>query len=297
MIENKDDVTVRALLEAAVEAMEREGIPSARRNAEWLLCEAMGERRIGLLTRLDELAPPAATVCFEALLARRLAHEPLQYVLGYTEFFGLRIAVSPDVLIPRPETEQVVEEGLRVLEDVDEPRVLDIGTGSGCIALAMKSRRPDARVWACDVSEGALEVARSNAAATGLEVRLFRADALALDFAAGVHGLTGGLDLLISNPPYVAALEIADLAEEVRSFEPHLALVAPGDPLVFYRRLGASGLELIRQGGHIVLETHADFGSDAARLLEDLGYVGVDLFNDYAGRPRILRGERPREAS
>lgn len=297
MIERKDDITVRALLEGAASAMEREGISSARRNAEWLLCEALGERRISLLTRLDDHVPPAAEARFEALLARRLSHEPLQYVLGYTEFFGLRIAVSPDVLIPRPETEQVVEEGLRVVEGADQPRVLDVGTGSGCIALAVKSRRQDARVWACDVSEAALAVARANAAAAGLEVRLFLADALAPEFAAIARGVTGPLDLLISNPPYVSADELTDLPEEVRSFEPHLALIAPDDPLVFYRWLGAAGCELIRPGGHIVLETHAEFGNEAARLLEDLGYAGVELLDDYAGRPRILRGEWGRSAS
>ena len=290
MIEGQDDSTIRALLDGSVQALERAGIPSARRNAEWLLCDALGERRIGLLTRLDEPVPPVAAERFEALLARRLSHEPLQYVLGYTEFFGLRIAVSPDVLIPRPETEQVVEEALRVIESTDEPRVLDVGTGSGCIALAVKSRRPEARVWACDVSEGALAVARGNAAAIGLDIPLFRADALAPDFAAVARGVTGALDLLISNPPYIAAAEMADLPEEVRSFEPHLALVAPNDPLVFYRRLGAAGRALMRPGGHIVMETHADFGAEAARLLRELGYAEVELLDDYAGRPRILRG-------
>lgn len=263
---------------------------SPRRNAEWLLCETLGESRARLMSGLNETVAPSAAARFAELLERRLRHEPLQYILGYTEFYGLRLNVSPDVLIPRPETEQVVEQGLRLVEERSRPRLLDVGTGSGCIALAMKAQRRDAEVWACDISEDALTVAEANAVLNDLAVRFFAADALALDF---VKRAPRDLDLLISNPPYVSEDELETLPKEVAAFEPHLALFSREDPILFFRSLAAAGKNLLRPGGHIVLETHADFGTAAASILEKTGYEDVDLMVDYSDRPRILHARIP----
>ena len=286
-------MTARALLDDAVARMDDAGLTSPRRNAEWLLCETMGASRSALLSRLDEPVSPSTVAQFTDLLERRLGHEPLQYILGYTEFYGLRLNVSPDVLIPRPETEQVVEEGLRMLESRSRPRVLDVGTGSGCIAIAVKAQRRDAAVWACDVSERALAVARSNALRHELDVEFFQADALADDFEARAPR---DLDLLISNPPYVPEGELADLPREVGEFEPHLALIATHDPLIFYRRIAVAGIDHLRPGGSLVFETHADFGAAAASVLEETGYENVALMTDYSDRPRILCAQRPKSS-
>ena len=280
---------VGILLEDSLQRLIAAGIDDPRRNAEWLLCEALGMSRAGLYAASGEWVEPEAAMRFSEMLARRLRREPVQYVLGYTEFMGLRMTVTPDVLIPRPETEEVVEAALARLGARKTPVILDAGTGSGCIALAIKTIRPDAEVYACDVSGAALAVARRNAAAHDLAVTWIEADMLGEDLPDTVPA---GLDLLVSNPPYVPEEEIPTLREEVRGWEPCAALIAPGDPLVFYRGLAQHGLRMIREGGWIVLEAHADYGGSVRRILEEAGYAEVCLEKDMAGRDRIVMGRR-----
>ena len=268
------------------------GVTSPRRNVEWMLCEVLSIRRAALYARLDDSVMSGMADQFRAMVERRRRHEPLQYILGYTEFFGMHLDVSPDVLIPRPETEQVVEEALRALTGVNTPRVLDVGTGSGCIALVIKHERPNAEVWASDVSERALAMASKNASRHGLEIQFLNADVFTSDFS---ERAPKGLDLLISNPPYIPEDEVSDLAADVRDFEPHLALLAPSDPLIFYKRLAMLGKALLKNGRYLILETHSDYGREAERILHYLGYEDVVLQRDYADRPRILRA-RFREA-
>lgn len=280
---------VGILLEDSVQRLVAAGIDDPRRNAECLLCEALGISRAGLYAASGEWVELAAAMRFQETLARRLRREPLQYILGYTEFMGLRMTVTPDVLIPRPETEEVAAAALARLGAWKTPVILDAGTGSGCIALAIKKARPDAEVYACDVSEAALAVARRNAAAHDLAVTWIEADMLGEDLP---DTIPAGLDLLISNPPYVPEEEIPTLSEEVRGWEPCAALIAPGDPLVFYRRLAQHGLRMLREDGWIVLETHADYGELVRRILKKAGYEGVCLEKDMAGRDRIAMGRR-----
>ena len=280
--------TRRGLLEDAVRRLEAAQVAEARRNAEWLLGEVLHTGRAMLYAHPERPVSPEAAAAFEAMLARRLQNEPLQYVLGHADFYGLRLQVTPDVLIPRPETEQVVEEVLRLLGAVPSPRVLDVGTGSGCIPLAVRHERPDAEVFACDVSPAALAVARTNAAAHRLDVAFMEADLLAPDFPARVPAR---LDMLVSNPPYVAQDEAAELASEVRDFEPHLALFAGDDPLRFYRALVRHAPALLAPGGYAVFETHAAYGEDVCALLAAAGFGAVTLRRDLAGLPRIAEGQ------
>lgn len=277
------------LLEDSLQRLVAAGIDDPRRNAEWLLCEALAMSRANLYAASRQRVEPEVAMRFGEMLSRRLQHEPLQYILGYTEFMGLRMTLTPDVLIPRPETEEVVEAALGRLDACMSPVVLDAGTGSGCIALAIKADRPDAEVYACDVSGAALAVARRNAVAHDLVITWIEADMLGEDLPDTVPA---GLDLLISNPPYVSEEEIPTLPEEVRNWEPRAALVASGDPLVFYRGLAKQGLRMIREGGWIVLETHADYGAPVRRILKEAGYAGVCLEKDMAGRDRIAMGRR-----
>lgn len=286
---DKNGGVVEIFLEDSVQRLTDAGIDDPRRNAEWLLCEAMGVSRAGLYARSGTRIEPEAAVRFGEMLARRLRREPLQYILGYTEFMGLRMTVTPDVLIPRPETEEVAEAAIARLDDRRDPVALDAGTGSGCIALAIKAARSDAEVYACDVSGAALAVARRNAAARDLAVTWIEADMLREDLP---DTIPAGLDLLVSNPPYVPEEEISGLPEEIRNREPRAALVAPGDPLVFYRALAQHGLRMIREGGWIVLETHADYGESVRRVLEEAGYAEVCIEKDMAGRNRIVLGRR-----
>ena len=255
---------------------------------EWILCEVLRCSRVHLFAYSETGMTEAEVLAVERMIERRVAGEPLQYILGHTDFFGLRLAVEPGVLIPRPETEQVVEAALEVIAGVEQPRVLDAGTGSGCIALAIRHQRREAAVAACDVSPKALAVARRNATALDLDVAFHEADLLADDFAERVPGQ---LDLLISNPPYIPDGEAGTLAREVREHEPSLALFAGDDALVFYRALLQHSSALLRPGGWLVVETHADYGADVAALY-CRALTDVELREDLAGRPRIVLGRR-----
>ena len=291
MCQNEEAVpTQGGLLRAATQRLAAAGVDVPRRHATWLLAEAL-EVRPALLPAYPQRAVEAEqTRTFEAMVARRLRGEPLQQILGHAAFFGLRLRVTPDVLIPRPETEQVVEEALRRLRAVEAPRLLDAGTGSGCMALALKHERPHAEVHACDVSTAALAVAHANAEALRLRVRFFEADLLDPDIA---EALPVGLDLLISNPPYIPDAEAADLPPEVRGYEPTVALFSGADPLRFYRVLAGLAPRLLAPGGHLVLEAHADYATEVGAVLEAAGLAAVDVERDLAGRPRIVAGRRP----
>jgi len=283
-------MTRSELLRRIIQQLADATIDAPRRTAEWMLMDVLGVTRAQLIGFGDESVTPEQAAALDAMLQRRLAHEPLQYILGYTEFYGLRIDVTPDVLIPRPETEQVVEYALARIADVPSPKVLDGGTGSGCIPLAIKHQRPDAEVWACDVSWEAIRVAEANGARLGLEVRWFASDLLAERFTARV---SPHLDLLISNPPYVSQAETDTLAPEVVDHEPHLALFPDGDdPLIFYRALVHIGQKALKNGGWAVFETHADYGENVGGLLREAGYGSVEVKADYNGRARIAAGQK-----
>ena len=282
-------MTRRDLLADAVARLAAAGVEDARRSAEWMLEDVLGldaAARPLLLGRPDEGVSPDAAVAFEKMVARRAGREPVQYVLGHTNFFGLHLAVSPAVLIPRPETEEVAEEALRRLEGTATPWVLDVGTGSGAIALAVKHTRPDAEVFGCDTSTDALEVAAANAERLGLEVAFAPADLLDPSFA---HDLPPAFDLVVSNPPYVPASEREGLQPEVRDWEPDAALYVPADdPLLFYRALAALAPTLLKPGGHLVVETHADHGAAVCELFASAGLAGATLTRDMAGHDRIV---------
>ncbi len=278
------------LLDDAVQALEAAGLSEARRAAMWLLGEVLGVGRAHLMAYPEREATPEQAGAFAAMLARRLQREPLQYILGYTDFYGLRLRLTPAVLIPRPETEQVVEAALGLLQGRPAPRVLDVGTGSGCIALVLKHERADAEVYACDVSPAALEVARANAEAHHLAVTFFLADVLASDFPDRVPK---PFDLIISNPPYVAADEASVLPPEVRDYEPHLALFVGNDPLRFYRAIIDHAGAMLAPGGVLVFETHAHHAEAVCDLVAEVGFTQVQGAKDLAGLPRIVTARHP----
>ncbi|MFO8098574.1 MAG: peptide chain release factor N(5)-glutamine methyltransferase [Salinibacter sp.] len=279
--------TRRALLQRARQRLAAVPRQAPERTAEWLLMEVLGCNRVQLHTRPDAPVDPEDRQQYAEWVDRRVNGEPLQHILGYTSFRGLRIEVSPDVMIPRPETEEVVGTALELIEDTEAPRILDVGTGSGCIALALKHERPDATVHACDVSPKALQVARSNANQLGLDICLVEADLFGDTF---LDRMPGRLDLLVSNPPYIPVAEADTLSATVREYDPARALFTRGDPLRFYWRLASVGQALCRAGGSLVLEGHADYAHDAADILRGRGMEEVRVEEDVSGRPRILRG-------
>ena len=271
--------SVADALRRTAERLEAAGCGSPRLDAELLLAHVLGLSRAGLygesrLTLSDEERDE-----LEQLVVRRARREPLAYVLGEWGFRRLTLKVDRRVLVPRPETEIVVERCLSLVAGIGEPHVLDVGTGSGAIAIAIADEHPGARVTAIDASEDALAVARENAGRTGLPVELIRRDLF--------DGLpVGPWDLVVSNPPYVRPGEIASLESEVRDWEPRTALVGEGATAVVAR----SAREVLRPGGALVLEVADGAAAEVAALLRELGYRDVAVTPDLAARDRVVEG-------
>lgn len=282
------------LLDWAARRLEAAGRTPPRRTAEWLLAEVIGSDRAQLYAHPERPVPSEAAQQFEGMVERRADGEPLQHILGYASFYGLRIHVSSAVMVPRPETEVVVERALACIEEAESPRVLDVGTGSGCIALALKHERPDAVVHACDVSADALAVAQANAESLGLDVHFERADVLAEDIPDDVPGR---LDLLVSNPPYIPDDEADTLAPVVREHDPDLSLFTGDDPLRFYRALVDWGFVLGGEEAALVFEVHAEYADAVAALLREKGIRAVHVEEDLSDRPRVVWGRVPESKS
>lgn len=287
MLDLHQEWTRQTLLSATVNILAKHNVPEAQRNAEWMAEAALACSRIHLYAYPNQSVLPEQVALLATMITRRVAREPVQYILGYTVFYGLRLHVTPAVLIPRPETEEVVEAALNMLDKTPHPRVLDIGTGSGSIALSIKQERPDATVFACDISPDALAVATGNATANALDVTFLQADVLAPDFPACAPG---PFDLIISNPPYVPPAEAATLAPEVHDHEPHLALFSNEDPLQFYRAIIHHAKALLQPSGLLVLETHADYGAQVCDLLTEANFAEPSLKRDMSGHARIASG-------
>ena len=237
-----------------------------------------------------EAVAPEVLAQIPAMQARLLAHEPVQYVLGAAHFAGMTLEVTPATLIPRPETEELVQ--LIEREQAHRPgrRVLDVGTGSGCLALALARALPKAEVLAVDISAEALVVARRNAAAWAPAVAFQQVDILQ-EFPAGLA--PGSLDVLVSNPPYVRESERADMRENVLAWEPATALFVPdNDPLIFYRRLAEIGAQLLAADGVVYLEINEALGPETAALFIAQGFADVRVVADMFGKPRMVRAAR-----
>ncbi len=271
--------TIGTVLRRSTDYLAARGSETPRLDAERLLSKALGLERIELYMALDRPLTPAELDSARALVVRRGAREPLQYVLGEWGFRRLTLNVDPRALIPRPETEILVDRALLLLDGRDGPRVLDVGTGSGAIALAVKDEHPGALVSGFDFSRDALALAADNAARTELEVELIQGDLF--------EGLpTGPWDLVVSNPPYVDASDVPDLEPEVRDWEPHEALTADGAVAAVAR--GAVGV--MAPGAGIVLEVGAGQAETTADLLEELGLHDVRVTPDLRGIDRVVEG-------
>ena len=267
------------------------GVSAPRLDAEVLLMKVLGWSREDLYRNPEGALGESRAERFESLVSRRVGAEPVAYVTGSREFWSLDFRVTPDVLIPRPETEHLVEAVLEFLAARRGPcRVLEIGTGSGAVAVCLAKENPAAEVWATDISEPALEIARENADRHGVGQRIHwrRGDLL-----APVQGLPGGFDVLVSNPPYVPSGDIAGLQREVRDWEPALALDGGADGMDFCRRLLRGGVRHLRPGGMLAVEVGAEQGGAVSRLFEGRRKLHrVRLRRDYAGLPRVVTGER-----
>ncbi len=227
--------------------------------------------------------------------AQRIAEgEPVQYVLGEADFCGMTMKVTPGVLIPRKETEELVawvlEEGRKKREE--GIRILDIGTGSGCIAVALAKKLEGAEVEAWDVSDVALQVAKENAERNGVEIKVKKVDVLLWD--NGQRTTDNYFDVIVSNPPYICEEEAQEMERNVLEHEPRIALFVPNhDPLLFYRRIGELGLQKLRGGGALFFEINRRFGREVVQLLQDMNYQEVDLRQDMFGNNRMVKAIKP----
>lgn len=281
--------TIRTLLEWAASRLTQEGCDEARLHAELLLSHVLRIPRLDLSLEADRRLSDDTFRDFDVLFRRRLNHEPIQYIIGKVEFYGLEFLVSPSVLIPRPETELLVERVLGAIRDSNQKtmEVLDIGTGSGNIAVAVGKYAPAARVTAIDVSPQALALAADNVRRNVVSnVSLIEADIFD-DVLPGRQ-----FEIIVSNPPYVSAAEFHELAPEIRSFEPRIATTDEADGLRFIRRIGAYAQERLNRSGSVFIEIGFDQKESVEKILVGRGFAGVEFFDDYGGIPRVVKALR-----
>jgi len=284
--------SISHLVGSAAADLRSAGIELPRFEAEVLLCAAAGIRREEILAHPDRVLPGRAVAAFRRMVLRRAGHEPLAYITGRKEFMSLELEVSPDVLVPRPDSEVLVEQALehltRVTTTTPRPTVIDVGTGSGALALAIAANHPTAEVWGVDISPAAIGVARRNAVRLGLaeRVRLVIGDLLsAPDLPAA-----GTADLVVANLPYVSSATLARLAPEVAIHEPKLALDGGADGLSLIRRLIPAASAALRPSGAIGLECDPAQCTLVFGMLEAAGYQSCAIGRDLAGRQRTVWG-------
>jgi len=274
---------------------EKHAIESPRLHAEVLLAHVLGWKRIDLYTHFDEVVEPAHLAAYRELIKRRLEHEPLQYLVGKAEFLSLSLQVRPGVLIPRPETEILVEKAIelaRAMLFTTGLLAADVGTGSGAIAVALTKFIPPLKVVATDISAEALAIARDNADHHGVAHRI---RFLQGDFLEPLRrdGLAGKLHFLISNPPYIREDQWADLMPEVRDHEPRAALIAGPDGAEFHRGLIAGAEELLVPGGRLIFEIDPPQADTVRRLAQSADHLAhVVILKDHQDRDRALLAER-----
>ncbi len=277
--------TIGAALRQAAVRLADAGVDDVDREAVWLLAHVLGTSAGAVRLRAHEPLPAESREAFAALVERRARREPLQYILGTEEFMGMTFKVTPDVLIPRLDTEVLVREAAARLHG--RVRVADIGTGSGAIAVALARLLPEATVVAVDISPDALAVARENAAANGVADRV--------EFRSGdlLEPLQGErFDAVLSNPPYIGEEELTGLMPEVRCYEPRLALTPGADGLLMYRRLCEGAPAVLKPGGFLAVEVGAGQADRVRAIFAQRGYT-VAVFSDTAGIQRVVLGRTP----
>lgn len=281
--------TVKRILDWTIPHLKSHGSESPRLDAEILLAHARGCPRIQLYTNYDEPLTDAQRATMRDLVKRRAAAEPVAYLVGHREFFGLDFQVSKDVLIPRPDTETLVVDAIEWLKPQAAPQVLDIGTGSGCIAVSLAVNCPNAKVTAIDLSAAALDMARSNGARHKVADRICWQ--LGDLFAPLKEGET--FELIASNPPYIASAEIETLSADVRLHEPRSALDGGPDGLAIIRRLIAEAPKHLVPGGKLLLEISEEQAEPVTQLLTANGhYDDVVVLKDLSKQPRVVRAAR-----
>lgn len=276
--------TVLRILDWTADYFKQQGIESSRLDAELLLADTLGLDRVGLYLHYDRPLNKNELEAYRALVKRRATREPVAYILGRTEFWSLPLRVTPDVLIPRPDTEILVEEALTYLDG--NSRVLDLGIGSGAIAIALAWEKKDVAVSGIDISPQAVQLASENAERNGVSDRTDFSVGNLEDFAGGPY------DLIVSNPPYIPHADLGGLMPDVRDFEPAAALDGGPDGLDAYRAILRQIPGALTAGGHLLLEVGINQSENVRQLFTDAGLVDIKIRNDYGGTPRVVSGTK-----
>lgn len=283
-------MSARRLLERGANELERVSVADARFQAELLLRHALGWSREALLSRLHEPVPAEVSGHFFQLIERRRGHVPVQYVVGSQEFYGLSFRVTPAVLIPRPETEGIVDEAVKALRDRPSPRIVDVGCGSGCIAVALAHTLPEAEIVAIDSSPAALAVARENSLVHRVASRI---EFLEGNLLEPIRGERGKIDAIVTNPPYISDDELGTLEPEVVDHEPRQALSGGRDGLSVIERLLPEVDDTLRRGGLLYMEVGHDQDARVRALIERTSLEHVRTVADLRGIPRIVIARKP----
>jgi len=277
------------VLKEATAFLESKGIENPRLNAERLMGHVLGISRIDLYVRFEQLLNKEERNAYKTLLKRRAKHEPLQYILGETEFMSLQFKLTPAVLIPRPETEILVEQVITSLGDQQGCRILDIGVGSGNIAVSLAKYLSRVNVVGIDTSNEVLALAKENAEWNGVgdQIQFVLADVNKEDFNRVIKG---PFDLVVSNPPYISLDDFQKLSEEIREYEPREALCDGQDGLSFYQIIARKGIELLRSGGKLFFEIGDRQSQSVQLILKEAGYTSIRVFQDLNSMARVVQG-------
>ncbi|MCI0664645.1 MAG: peptide chain release factor N(5)-glutamine methyltransferase [Acidobacteria bacterium] len=279
-------MTISETLKRASESLRAASVPNDVLDAQTLLAEALGHDRTYLIINYNQQLPDDVAAKYHSLIERRATGEPLQYITGHQEFFGLEFEVNPDVLIPRPETEIIIEETIRIAQEAElnRPLIVDVGTGSGCIAVTLAREINHLSAVATDISTAALRVARRNAGRHGLITRINFIAANLLD----AFPEKPFADFIISNPPYVSGDELPMLQREVREWEPRVALTDYSDGLNFYRRLLNDAPSRLKPGGYLLCEIGYTQSGAVTAMIDSAIWTEPRLLDDLQGIPRTI---------
>lgn len=281
-------VTISQALIEAEKWLSQRAKEAARLNAEVLLAHVLGVNRTYLIANFNESLSDANVSKYRSLLAQHHRGWPLQYITGHQEFWGLDFMVTPDVLIPRPETEILVEQTLSLIRDTNAT-IVDVGTGSGCVAVALAVELNRVKIFASDISEKAIAIARENAKRHHVSDRI---QFLVGDLLEPLASWRGDIDVIVCNPPYVSKDEFSTLPQEIRDFEPRPALTDEADGLVFYRRLSRDAFDYLKNGGYVILEMAYGRCDDVLGLFSKRFWKIVRIVNDLQNIPRCLVAQK-----
>ena len=277
---------IKDLINDAVNRLYTAGIEEPRLEAELFMAETLGKSRIQILTQWFEETSEEQKLAFESMILRRTAFEPAAYIIGHKEFMGLEFLVGPGVLIPRPDTEILVESSIEIIKKYKLRSSVEIGVGSGCISVSL-AKYTDINCYGTDISQTALETAKKNADLNGVNERV---SVFKGDLFTGLPDIK--YDMIVSNPPYIRKIDMEDLMPDVREYEPYTALCGGDDGLDFYRRISEEGFKLLKKQGFILYEIGYDEADEVSEILEKNGYKDIEVINDLSGLNRVVRARK-----